>query len=543
MVKYIFITGGVISSVGKGTTAAALGNLFQLRGLSTTILKIDGYLNVDAGLMSPYEHGEVFVTEDGTEADLDLGQYERFLGKDMDKTNSLTSGRVYLDVLTKERSGFYLGKTVQIVPHISNHIREWIESMVCNHDAIIVELGGVAGEMESIPFLEALRQIMLDNRKDTIFIHVALLPFIDVINESKTKPLQRSVRDLLSHGIQPDMIVCRTTSEVSVEIIAKIASFTNVAKNMIIKSPNVDWKYKIVDCLRSQNMDGKVLEKLGCLEKYKEIDFTKWTNLYALYDNRESFPLLHLAFVRKYVVNVDNYVSLLESLNHAALLAHINLKIHFMNAEDINLIDELKACDAVILPGGFGPRGTEGMINTCRYARETDTPFLGICLGFQVSVIEVARSLMNLKDANSSEMNPETQNGVIIAFDKQYKVMDQDVDFKISKTGIRLGAMKMKLVDNSVLRKVYGSEEISERFRNRYVVASQYENEIQKHGVLFSARSFLKGVTTVEALEIPSHSFYVSVQFHPEFKSKIFKPHPLITEFLTQAIKKKQNKK
>lgn len=540
MVKYVFITGGVISSVGKGTTAAALGNLFQLRGLKTTILKIDGYLNVDAGLMSPYEHGEVFVTDDGTEADLDLGQYERFLGRDLTRMNSLTSGRVYLDVLMKERKGGYLGKTVQIIPHISDRIREWIEETAKGHDCIIVELGGVAGEVESIPFLEALRQIMLDNKKDTIFIHVALLPYIDWINESKTKPLQRSVRDLLSHGIQPDMIVCRTPGTICPDVIAKISSFTNVPKDMIIGSQNVDWKYRVVQSLFDQQFDLKVLQNLNCDKEYQNIDFSNWQNIYALHDALDTFPKLNLAFVRKYIVNVDNYVSLLEALNHAALLSHINLKINFVNAEDEKLEAHLAQNDAIIIPGGFGPRGTEGMIATCRYAREKDVPFLGICLGFQISVIEVARTLLGLARANSTEMDRDTNAPVIDQLSKQYEhVRALKEDFSLSKEGIRLGAIPLTLTENSKLASIYNTKEIVERFRNRYVFNPSYKAEMEKAGIKFTAFSHLSGTENVESLEVPDRTFYVSVQYHPEFKSKIFQPHPLISAFLNAAIKKK----
>lgn len=541
MVKYIFITGGVISSVGKGTTAAALGNLFQLRGLSATILKIDGYLNVDAGLMSPYEHGEVFVTDDGTEADLDLGQYERFLGKNMSKINSLTSGRVYMNVLTKERQGGFLGKTVQIIPHISNEIRQWIENTAKGFDAIIVELGGVAGEVESIPFLEAMRQIMLDNRKNTIFIHVALLPFIECINESKTKPVQKSVRDLLSHGIQPDMIVCRSNDKMSSEIIAKIASFTNVPKDMIISSPNVEWKYKIVEWLRWENMDGKILEKFECFEQYRNINFNQWKNLYKLHDTVDTFPLLRLAFVRKYIVNTDNYVSLLEALNHAALLSKINLKIVYINADDENLISQLKECDAIIIPGGFGPRGTEGMINACQYARENNVPFLGICLGFQIACIEIARNVLGLKDANSIELNPDTKDPVITDLKTQYKFDStfDNLDLNICKNGIRLGGIPIKIIPNTRLHAVYHETEIRERFRNRFVFNSQYLESIQKKGVIFSAFTNFKNHQTAEALEVPGKAFFIAVQYHPEFKAQIFNPHPLLTNFLEKSIEKK----
>lgn len=540
MVKYIFITGGVISSVGKGTTAAALGNLFQLRGIKTTILKIDGYLNVDAGLMSPYEHGEVFVTEDGTEADLDLGQYERFLGRDMTKLNSLTSGRVYLDVLMKERKGLYLGKTVQIVPHISNRIREWVEETAAGFDCIIVELGGVAGEVESIPFLEALRQIMLDHRKDTIFIHVALLPFIDWINEAKTKPVQRSVRDLLSHGIQPDMIVCRTAATLSPDVIAKIASFTNVGKDMIVASQNVDWKYRVVQSLFDQRVDEKVLEKLGCLEQFRTIDFSRWANLFSLHDRSTEFPRLNLAFVRKYIVNVDNYVSLLEAINHAALLAHIDLRINFVSAEDEHLEQRLAENDAVLIPGGFGPRGTEGMIAACRYARERDVPFLGICLGFQIAVIEVARTLLKLPKANSTEMDRETDAPVIDQLSKQYEHMrGLKEDFSLSREGIRLGAIPLRLDEGSRLAQIYGATEVSERFRNRYVFNGKYRAAMEEAGARFTAQSNLADTPTAESLEFPGKSFYVAVQFHPEFKSKLFQPHPLISAFLQSALAKK----
>ena len=542
MTKFVFLTGGVISSLGKGTTAASLGALFLARGIKTSIIKIDGYLNVDAGLMSPYEHGEVFVTQDGAETDCDLGHYERFLHTSLSQINNLTSGKIYLKVLEKERRGHYLGKTVQIIPHVSNEIQEWICNVAKDYEVVIIELGGVAGEVESIPFLDAMRQIWLKNRENAIFLHLALLPLIGCLSEYKTKPVQHSVRDLLSRGVQPDMIICRTAGEIAAEEVAKIAMFTNVEEKHIFYSPDVKSKYLVIEILKNQEVDTKILKKLKIFDKYEKIDFSQWGEFIDRFKNQDKFQKIRLAFVRKYETNSDNYVSLIEALNHAAISLKLNLEIDYIGAEDDEIQEKLKGADCILIPGGWGSRGTDGKIAAINYARNNDIPFLGICLGFQLACVEFANNVIKLNDANSVEMNKDCENPVIIEIkDVLNEEKDaNDVVFAMPNK-LRVGARQINLKEDSLAKEIYQASQISERFRHRYSFNVDYKNKFEEAGMTFGGTNVQDGVDTLELLEIKSKKFFLGVQFHPEFLSRPFTPHPIFLKFLEAAAK--SNKK
>ncbi len=538
MVKYVFLTGGVISSLGKGTTAASLGALFIARGIKTTSIKIDGYLNVDAGLMSPYEHGEVFVTKDGAETDCDIGHYERFLHTDLTQNNNLTSGKIYLKVLDKERKGYYLGKTVQIIPHVSNEIQDWIKEISKDFEIVIVELGGVAGEVESIPFLDAMRQIWLKNRHDVVFVHLALLPHIDCLNEYKTKPVQHSVRDLLSKGVQPDIIICRTKGALSNGEVSKISMFTNVEEKSVFYSPDVNFKYQVIEIVKDQQIDLQILEKLKLLEKYPTIDFAQWEEFLYRYKNKASFKVVKLAFIRKYTTNSDNYVSLVEAVNHAAIELKIKLEIEYIDSDETNLLEKIKQCQCVLIPGGWGSRGTDGKIEAIRYARQNNIPFLGICLGFQLACIEYATNELKLEDANSIELKSTCLNPIIIEI-KDVLGEDRQTDeglFSMPKK-LRVGARRVKIVADSFMSSIYQKSEVSERFRHRYSFNLEYKEKFEARGMKFGGYNDEDTMNTMECLEIPDKDFFVAIQYHPEFLSRPFCPHPIFVSFLSAASK------
>jgi CTP synthase len=536
MVKFVFLTGGVISSLGKGTTAASLGALFVSRGIKTTSIKIDGYLNVDAGLMSPYEHGEVFVTHDGAETDCDIGHYERFLHTDLSQKNNLTSGKIYLNVLDKERKGFYLGKTVQIIPHVSREIQEWIMEVAQDFEVVIIELGGVAGEVESIPFLDAMRQIWMKNKGDAVFVHLALLPHIDCLSEYKTKPVQHSVRDLLSKGVQPDIIICRTKGALSEGEVSKISKFTNVDEKSVFYSPDVSFKYEVIEIVKSQKIDLQILDKLKLLEKFPSIDFDRWQEFLFRYKNKSTFKPVRVAFIRKYVNNSDNYVSLVEALNHAAIELKLKLELVMIDAEDPQMFEQLKSCHCVLIPGGWGSRGTEGKLEAIKFAREANIPFLGICLGFQLACIEFANNVLKLEDANSTEMNKDCKNPIIIEIKEvlREEAHKDEGLFSMPKK-LRVGARKVNIIPSTELSKVYGKSEVFERFRHRYSFNLDYRGNFEKEGLIFGGFNDQDGANTLEALEIPSKNFFMAIQYHPEFLSRPFEPHPLFVAFLKAA--------
>jgi len=541
MVKYVFLTGGVISSLGKGTTAASLGALFIARGIKTTSIKIDGYLNVDAGLMSPYEHGEVYVTKDGAETDCDIGHYERFLHTNLTQDNNLTSGKIYLKVLDKERKGYYLGKTVQIFPHVSNEIQDWINDIAKDFEVVIVELGGVAGEVESIPFLDAMRQIWLKNRSDVIFIHLALLPFIDCLHEYKTKPVQHSVRDLLSRGIQPDIIICRTKGPMNDNDTSKISMFTNVDPESIFFSQDVGFKYEVIEIIKQQGIDVQILKKLKVFEKHSSINFGQWEEFLQNHKNKGSFSLVRLAFIRKYLVNSDNYVSLIEALNHSALSLQIKLEIIMIDSDSPDILESLKTCHCLLIPGGWGKRGTEGMIKAIQYAREENIPFLGICLGFQLACIEYARNVAHLEDSNSTEMEPDCKNPIVFEIKEVLGEKNEKEDFLFSMPKkIRVGARRVGLIPGTRAFQIYNNQaSVEERYRHRYSFNLEYKTLLESKGLVFSGFNEEDEVKTMEVLEILDKEFFAAVQYHPEFLSRPFQPHPLITTFLKAGLAQK----
>lgn len=537
MVKFVFLTGGVISSLGKGITSASLGALFTARKLRTTIIKIDGYLNIDAGLMSPYEHGEVFVTDDGGETDLDIGHYERFLGTHLSKSNNITSGKIYMNVIEKERRGEFLGKTVQVIPHITEEIKEWILRVAEGFEVCIVEIGGVVGDIESMAFLEAVRQIKLKKPHDCTFVHLALLPFIDYINENKTKPVQNSVKELLSKGIQPDIIICRTKKEMNVAEKEKIAMFSNVSDDCVFYSSDIDSKYLVPHMLKAEGVDIRVLSKLGINDR-EFIDFERWERFGERVRNKSSYPIIKIGFVRKYITNTDNYVSLIEALIHSSLEIEHKLEIIYIDSESDEMVDELKKCDCILVPGGWGKRGIEGKIKAVQWARESNTPFLGICYGFQLAAVEYGRSILGLDDCYSIEIKAECKNPVIEEINTVIGVESNNIGFNFPRK-LRVGSRKINVKPNTLMSRIYNNAtEISERYRHRYSFNLAYKQMYEESGLVFSSYNSDDGQCTQETLELPNHRFFLGVQFHPELLSTPFQPHPIITEFLKAAFSK-----
>lgn len=533
MVKYIFLTGGVISSLGKGITSASLGALLSERNIKTTIIKIDGYLNLDAGLMSPYEHGEVFVTDDGAETDLDIGNYERFLNTSLTNKNNITSGKIYLEVIKKERRGEYLGKTVQVIPHVTNEIKNWIKNVSSGFDVSIIEIGGVVGDIESMSFIEAARQIYFENKRDCIFIHLALLPYLDFIKQNKTKPLQHSVKTLLSCGIQPDIIICRTNGSMTKEEKTKISYMTNLKEDCIFSSENVKNKYVVPYMFYQKKLDLKVMDILGI--KKNEIDIKNWVTMNNFIENKKKLPKIKVAIVKKYIENTDNYVSLFEALFHSSKELNVNVEIVNISSEEKNIYDELKKCNCVLIPGGWGIRGTEGKIKAVKYARENNIPFLGICLGFQMAVIEYGSNVLNLEDCSSREMHEDCKNPVV---DKINTVIDEESNDEGMNfpRKIRVGARKVDVKENTLLKDLYKTDFVHERYRHRYSFNLKYKEQFEKSGLVFSGSNSTKNMTTMECLELPGHKFFLGVQFHPEFKSKPFNSHPIFTRFIKSCL-------
>ena len=540
--RFIFVTGGVVSSLGKGIASASLGAVLESRGLSVTILKLDPYINLDPGTMSPFQHGEVFVTEDGSETDLDLGHYERFLKTKMSKSNNFTTGQVYETVLKKERRGDYLGGTVQVIPHITDEIKERILKGAAESDIAIVEIGGTVGDIESQPFLEAIRQMKIDlGAKRTIFMHLTLVPYIAVAGEIKTKPTQRSVKEMLSHGLQPDILICRSEKEISEEAREKIALFTNVDKNSVISMPDLESIYKIPLKLNEQFVDELVVNKLDI--SCKKPNLSDWERVIEADSNPKGE--VQITMVGKYIDLLDAYKSLNEALVHGGIQQELKVEIKYVDSELLESSDVkeiLENSDAILVPGGFGERGIEGMIAAARYARENKIPYLGICLGMQVAVIEYARNVLGLKDAHSSEFNKESHNPVIGLIhewiDSNGKLEKRDEDSELGGT-MRLGGQQCLLSKGSLTENLYGSKKIYERHRHRYEVNNNYVEQLISSGMDVAGRS--EDNNLVEVVELKDHPWFIGCQFHPEFTSNPREGHPLFKGFI-KAAKDFQNK-
>ena len=546
MTHFIFVTGGVVSSLGKGISAASVAALLEARGLKVTMVKMDPYINVDPGTMSPFQHGEVFVTEDGAETDLDLGYYERFLRRaKMTKLNNFTSGRVYQDVLNNERRGDYLGGTVQVSPHITDNIKERVLRAGEGYDVAIVEIGGTVGDIESLPFMESVRQLMVElGHKRTMLMHLTLLPYIKSAAELKTKPTQHSVKELLSIGIQPDILICRTEYDVDADTIRKIALFTNVEARAVVVCKDARSIYQIPRTFYEQNVDDLICERFG-YNDLPEADLTDWDNVVEALLNPEY--TVRVAMVGKYVELPDAYKSVNEALLHAGIQNRVKVEIDYVNAEELESLNEaevLKNADAILVPGGFGERGTEGKMKAIQFARENGVPFLGICLGMQLAVIEYARHVVGIADATSTEFNRSTKSpliGLITEWlDERGEVQQRNADSNLGGT-MRLGAQKSELVAGTKTAQVYGSEDIIERHRHRYEMNNRYIPVLEEKGMKISGYSPIQRL--VETVEIPAHPWFVAVQFHPEFTSSPRDGHPLFASFIDAAKKQHQNSK
>ena len=528
--KYIFVTGGVVSSLGKGITAASLGRLLKNRGLKVTIQKFDPYINVDPGTMSPYQHGEVFVTDDGAETDLDLGHYERFIDINLTKNSNVTTGKIYSTVISKERRGEFLGATVQVIPHITNEIKERVfrAGREAGSDVVITEIGGTVGDIESLPFLEAIRQIKGDVGRDNVmYIHVTLIPYIKAAGEVKTKPTQHSVKELRSIGIQPNVIVCRTEYPMGEDLKRKIAQFCDVDQKAVIECRDASNLYEIPLNLRKEGLDDIVVSHLKL--NVPEPDMTEWENLVRRIQSITGS--VEIAIVGKYVALHDAYLSIVEALGHAGIDAEREVKIRWVSAEDVtpDNVDELLAgVHGVLVPGGFGDRGIEGKITAIRWAREKRVPFFGICLGMQMAVIEFARNVMGLAGANSSEIDPSTPHPVIDLLPEQKDIED------LGGT-MRLGLYPCKIVPGTLAARAYGDELIYERHRHRYEFNNEYREQIEAAGLRVSGTS--PDGRLVEMIELPDHPWFLAVQFHPEFTSRPNRPHALFREFVNAAIR------
>ena len=536
--KYIFVTGGVVSSLGKGITAASLGRLLKSRGYRVTIQKFDPYINIDPGTMSPYQHGEVFVTDDGAETDLDLGHYERFIDINLSKNSNTTTGKIYQSVINKERRGDYLGGTVQVIPHITNEIKERVfrVGQQDNADFVITEIGGTVGDIESLPFLEAIRQVKKDvGKNDVLYIHVTLVPYISAAGELKTKPTQHSVKELRSIGISPDILVCRSEKPISKEMREKMAMFCDVDPDAVIQNLTARSIYEVPMLMEEQGLDTIVLRKLAMEDKPK--DMQGWHDMVARilkkYDKKVT-----IAVVGKYVALQDAYISITESLRHAAVANEAELDIHWVNAEEIEADDTdmdkvMAGVDGILVPGGFGNRGIEGKIKAIQYAREHKIPFFGICLGMQCAVIEFARHVCGMADANSSEFNPNSTHPVI-------DLMPEQIDVEDLGGTMRLGLYPCKVYPDTLTSKAYNAELIYERHRHRYEFNNAFREEIVGKGLVIGGT--LPNGRLVEIVELPEseHPWFLGAQFHPEFKSRPTNPHPLFREFVGAAVKHHQ---
>jgi len=534
MAKFIFVTGGVVSSLGKGIAAASIGCLLESRGLRVTLQKLDPYLNIDPGTMSPFQHGEVFVTDDGAETDLDLGHYERFTHAKLTQSNNLTSGRIYETIIAKERRGDYLGKTVQVIPHVTNEIKAAIRKVAADVDVVIVEIGGTVGDIESLPFVEAIRQMRHEvGRENAIFVHVTLVPWIAAAQEMKTKPTQHSVKELRALGIQPDILLCRSERPMADEMKEKIALFCDVAVEAVIAARDVRSVYEVPVVYSEQRVDEIALRLLN-LESQPP-DLTRWTDMLR----RMNAPTgeVQIGLIGKYVEYEDSYKSLKEALLHGGLAHDVKVNIDWIEAEQLFWPEckaRLEPYDGILVPGGFGKRGVEGMINAIRFAREEKTPYFGICLGMQTMVIEFARNVCGLEKANSTEFDPATQNRVI------YKLRELKGVDELGGT-MRLGAYPCRLAEGSFARAAYRAEEVSERHRHRYEFNREFETALTAGGLKLTGQT-PDGVY-VEICEIANHPWYLGCQFHPEFKSKPLEPHPLFSAFVGASVKHRDRKR
>lgn len=538
MTKYIFVTGGVVSSLGKGITAASLGRLLKNRGYKVTIQKFDPYINIDPGTMSPYQHGEVFVTDDGAETDLDLGHYERFIDVNLSKGSNVTTGKIYQSVINKERKGEYLGSTIQVIPHITNEIKERVLRVGRNDNAdiVITEIGGTVGDIESLPFLEAIRQVKKDvpNRNDVLYIHVTLIPYIHAAGELKTKPTQHSVKELRSIGIQPDIIVCRTEKIVSDDMKKKIALFCDVDSNAVINNATCSTIYEVPLLLQEEGLDRIVMQKLGLEDRF--CDMKEWTVMVdRIRETNASDREIKVALVGKYVALHDAYLSVVESLYHAGYEAGVQVKIKWIDSEDLespgcNLNEVFGDVQGVVIPGGFGSRGVEGKIAAIRYVRENNIPFLGLCLGMQCAVIEFARHVCGMKEAHSKEFNDATPYPVI-------DLMEDQEDVTEKGGTMRLGQYPCKLKEGTMARRLYGNQEIVyERHRHRYEVNNELCPQMESQGLIISGAS--PDNRLVEMIELQNHPYFAATQAHPEFKSRPTRPHPLFQGFVQAIVKK-----
>ena len=532
--KFVFITGGVLSSLGKGLSAAAIGAVMEARGLRVINVKMDPYLNVDPGTMSPYQHGEVFVTDDGAETDLDLGHYERFVARPLHQRNSFTAGKIYKNVIERERRGEYLGSTVQVIPHVTDEIKHMMEEATGPANGIvdlaIIEIGGTVGDIESLPFIEAIRQMRSDKgAENVLYIHVTLVPYIRAAGELKTKPTQHSVKELLSVGIQPDILLCRSEKPIPSELRQKIANFCNVGRDDVISAHDVDNIYQLPLVFHEQGLDTRILQRFGGLWGVQNPQLEPWQQ-YA--DRAENPPhTVKVAVVGKYVHLTDTYKSLNEALTHGGIVNDARVELKYVDSEEIdarNVATHLAGVDAILIPGGFGPRGTEGKILAIRYARENKVPFFGICLGMQLAVVEFLRDVGGLKDAHSSEFGP-TANAVIHLMDSQAGVTEKGGT-------MRLGSYPCHLAEGTIARRVYGAEVIFERHRHRYEVNPAYHALLEAKGMTISGTS--PNGELVEMIELKGHPYFVACQFHPEFKSRPLAPHPLFTAFLHAALER-----
>ncbi|HTO36621.1 MAG TPA: CTP synthase, partial [Flavobacterium sp.] len=532
-VKYIFVTGGVTSSLGKGIIAASLAKLLQARGYRTTIQKFDPYINVDPGTLNPYEHGECYVTDDGAETDLDLGHYERFLNVPTSQANNVTTGRVYLSVIEKERRGEFLGKTVQVVPHITNEIKERMQLLgkSGNYDIVITEIGGTVGDIESLPYIESVRQLLWElGENNGIVIHLTLIPYLSAAGELKTKPTQHSVKTLMESGIKADILVCRTEHELSDELRQKLASFCNVKREAVIQSIDASTIYDVPNLMLEEGLDIVALKQLGLSEKNKP-DLKRWNEFMHKLKNPKH--TVQIGLVGKYVELQDSYKSILESFIHAGSANETKINVISVHSEYItqeNASEKLASLDGILVAPGFGERGIEGKIETVRYARENNIPFFGICLGMQMAVIEYARNILNLPDANSTEMNQSTTNPVIDLMENQKNIIDKGGT-------MRLGSWKCSIEKDTLAAQIYQSDLIHERHRHRYEFNNKYKQQLESAGLKASGINPETGL--VEIVEIESHPFFIGVQYHPEYKSTVANPHPLFVAFVAAAVKHK----
>jgi len=537
MSHFIFVTGGVVSALGKGVTSASLGAILEARGLKVGMMKLDPYLNVDPGTMSPYQHGEVFVTEDGTETDLDLGHYERFVNTTTSKNSNFTAGKVYENVIIKERKGDYLGATVQVIPHVTDEIKENIKNGSKGFDVTIVEIGGTIGDIESLPFLEAIRQMGLEkNGYEVAYVHLTLVPYIKTAAELKTKPTQHSVKELRSIGIQPDALVCRSEKPLPEEQRKKIALFTNVTEAAVISAHDAQDIYEIPMILREQGLDDIIVNKLNL--NAPQPDLRDWETVLQAKNN--SNGQVRIAMVGKYVDFRDSYISLSEALRHAGFKTRVDIQIEYVESEEIQMRGAgplLESMDAILIPGGFGDRGIEGMIDSIQFARENNVPYLGICLGLQAAIIEFARNILNLSDANSTEFNPGTK-APVIALITEWMNTDGSVENRneLSDLGgsMRLGAQECMLSDQSLAKRIYQKDSVFERHRHRYEFNNNFKNDLQDKGLKFSGHS-KDGL--VEIIELENHPWFLACQFHPEFTSTPRKGHPLFESFVRASKK------